>query len=105
MKVRVFFKQQLAGILEKKNSGYYFKYDEEYISNSKAKSISLSLPKNKKNFHSKHLFSFFHGLLTEGFTTKIQSRKLKIDEKDYYTRLIKTANIDTIGCVTIEEIE
>ena len=105
MKARVFFKQQLAGILEKKNSEYYFKYDEEYFSNSKTKSISLSLPKNKKNFHSKQLFPFFHGLLTEGFATKIQSRKLKIDEEDYFTRLIKTANIDTIGCVTIEEIK
>ena len=105
MKARVFFKQQLAGILEKKSSGYYFQYDEQYLSDSKTKSISLSLPKNKKDFHAKQLFPFFHGLLTEGFANKIQSRKLKIDEKDYFTRLIKTANIDTIGCVTIEEIE
>lgn len=105
MKARVYFKQQLAGILEKNDSGYYFQYDEEYLSNSKTKSISLSLPKTKMNFHSNQLFPFFHGLLTEGFTTKIQSRKLKIDEKDYFTRLIKTANIDTIGCVTIEELE
>ena len=105
MKARVFFNDQLAGILEKRDSGYYFKYDKKYLSNSKTRSISLSLPKNKKSFHSKQLFSFFHGLLTEGFTTKIQARKLKIDEKDYFTRLIKTANIDTIGSVTIEEIE
>jgi HipA-like protein len=105
MKARVFFKSQLAGILEKKSSGYYFKYDEEYSSNSKTKSISLSLPKNKRSFHSKQLFPFFHGLLTEGFITKIQSRKLKIDEKDYFTRLFRTANFDTIGCVTIEENE
>ena len=105
MKARVLFKQQLAGILGKNSSGYYFKYDEQYLSDPKTKSISLSFPKNKKNFHAKQLFPFFHGLLTEGLATKIQSRKLKIDEKDYFTRLIKTANIDTIGCVTIEEIE
>lgn len=105
MKANVYFRQRLAGILEKTDSGYYFQYNESYLSDHSAKSISLSLPKSKKEFHSKQLFPFFHGLLTEGFATKIQSRKLKIDEKDYFTRLIKTATVDTIGCVIIEEIK
>ncbi|MCK5051415.1 MAG: HipA N-terminal domain-containing protein [Candidatus Cloacimonetes bacterium] len=105
MKANVYFRQRLAGILEKTDSGYNFQYNESYLSDHSAKSISLSLPKSKKEFHSKQLFPFFHGLLTEGFATKIQSRKLKIDEKDYFTRLIKTATVDTIGCVIIEEIK
>jgi HipA-like protein len=105
MKAKVFFQHHLAGILEKTDSGYFFRYDENYSNNPTSKSISLSFPKSKREFHSKHLFPFFHGLLTEGFAVKIQSRKLKIDEKDYFTRLIKTANADTIGCVTVEEIK
>jgi serine/threonine-protein kinase HipA len=105
MKAKVYFKQKFAGILEKNVSGYIFRYDETYLSDSSSKSISLSLPKSKTEFHSKYLFPFFHGLLTEGFATKIQSGKLKIDEKDYFTRLIKTATSDTIGCVTVEEIK
>jgi HipA-like protein len=104
MKAKVFFQHHFAGILEKSSSGYFFQYDEDYIKDPASKSISLSFPKNKREFHSKQLFPFFHGLLTEGFATKIQSRKLKIDEKDYFTRLIKTANFDTIGCVTIKEM-
>lgn len=105
MKANVYFRQRLAGILEKTDSGYNFQYNKSYLSDRSAKSISFSLPKSKKEFHSKQLFPFFHGLLTEGFASKIQSRKLKIDEKDYFTRLIKTATVDTIGCVTIEEIK
>jgi HipA-like protein len=105
MKARVYFQHHLAGILEKTNSGFYFYYYENYIKDPASKSISLSFPKSKREFRSKQLFPFFHGLLTEGFVTKIQSRKLKIDEKDYFTRLIRTANVDTIGCVTVEEIK
>ncbi|NQT65241.1 MAG: HipA N-terminal domain-containing protein [FCB group bacterium] len=105
MKATVYFKQQLAGILGKTTSGYYFEYDEKYLADPIAKSISFSLPKSQKKFYAKQLFPFFHGLLTEGFATKIQSRKLKIDEKDYFTRLIRTATVDTIGCVIIEEMK
>ena len=105
MKTKVLFKQKFAGILEITEIGYNFKYDKNYISDPTAKSISLSLPKKQKEFNSKHLFPFFHGMLTEGFATQIQSRKLKIDENDYFKRLIKTANFDTIGCITVEEIK
>lgn len=105
MKAKVFCKKRFAGILEKSNTGYSFIYNENYISDPTTKSISLTLPKMQKKFHSNQLFPFFFGLLTEGFATKIQSRKLKIDETDYFKRLIKTADNDTIGCVTLEEVK
>ena len=105
MKANVYYKNILAGILEKTSEGYFFKYDQQYISDPSLKSISLTLPKKKKKFQSNNLFPFFHGLLTEGFISKTQSRKLKIDENDYFKRLISTADIDTIGCVTIKEIK
>lgn len=104
MKAKVYFKRELAGILGKNNSGYYFQYDESYLNNPNSKSISLTLPIKNREFNSSYLFPFFHGLLTEGFTSKIQSRKLKLDETDYFSRLIKTAGSGTIGCVTVEEI-
>lgn len=104
MEVKVFLKDRFAGILRKNSEGYTFIYDDSFLSDPHSKSISFTLPKQKKEFHSAHLFPFFHGLLTEGFATKIQARKLKIDEKDYFKRLIKTAQSDTIGCVTLEEI-
>ena len=104
MKARVYCKKRFAGILEKSRDGYTFAYDENYLSDPTAKSISLTLPKRQNKFHSNQLFPFFHGLLTEGFATQIQSRKLKIDEYDYFSRLIKTADNDTVGCVTVEEV-
>lgn len=105
MKARVFCKNRFAGILQKSSEGYTFIYDDKYISDPTTKSISLTLPKHKRKFHSNHLFPFFMGLLTEGFATKIQSRKLRIDENDFFSRLLKTADFDTIGCVTLGEVK
>ena len=103
MKGRVYYNNRLAGILEKSEGIYIFMYDEQYINDKNTKSISLSLPKSKRQFRSKFLFPFFYGLLTEGVTKQIQCRKLKIDENDFFTRLLKTAGEDTIGCVTVKE--
>lgn len=103
MKGFVYFNNIYAGVLEKKNSNYIFEYDRNYLNNTQAKSISLSLPKSKKKFRSRNLFPFFYGLLAEGIISKIQCQKLKIDKDDYFTRLIKTAGKDTIGSITIRE--
>ncbi len=105
MKAEVYFNQRLAGILEKNINGYDFSYDQDYISDVKTKSISLTLPKRKGQFISPYIFPFFFGLLTEGITNKIQCRKLKIDENDYFTRLLKTADSDNIGCIIIKEMK
>ncbi|MBC8415689.1 MAG: HipA N-terminal domain-containing protein [Candidatus Cloacimonetes bacterium] len=103
MKGHVYYNNRFAGILEKAEEKFSFKYDEQYINDKNTKSISLSLPKSKRQFHSKFLFPFFYGLLTEGVTKQMQCRKLKIDENDFFTRLLKTAGQDTIGCITIKE--
>ena len=100
---RVYNKGIFAGIIEKNNGEYIFTYDEAYINNLEAMSISQTLPKNVKQFRSPYLFAFFFGLLAEGSIKEIQCRKLKIDENDHFTRLLKTANSDVIGSITIEE--
>ena len=105
MEAFVFYQDRLAGILSKTAAGYSFIYDQNYLTDPRSKSISLTLPKKQKQFTSKYLFPFFFGLLTEGITSQIQSRKLKIDEKDYFKRLVETAASDTIGCVTIRGVE
>jgi serine/threonine-protein kinase HipA len=35
----------------------------------------------------------------------LQTRQLKIDEKDYFGLLLGTAKTDTIGAITISEIK
>ena len=93
----------LAGVLEFDGSNYSFMYDSEFLNRKESTAISLTLPKQKEPFISKHLHSFFSNLLAEGNLKKLQCKKLKIDESDEFTRLIKTATHDTIGTVTIRE--
>ncbi|HHE39315.1 MAG TPA: phosphatidylinositol kinase [Candidatus Cloacimonetes bacterium] len=95
----------LAGEIEKKGDEYVFRYDEKYYSDHNKKAISLTLPKKKREYKSRKLFSFFYGLLAEGMTKEIQCQKLKIDENDHFTRLLKTTNSDTIGGITIKEVK
>ena len=102
-RAKVFRDKDLAGFLTKDAEGYAFTYEESYYRDSKKPPISVTLPKSDKGFHSKKLFPFFFGLLAEGENKKIQCRTLKIDEKDHFTRLLKTAHSDTIGSVTIQE--
>ena len=93
-----------AGTIEKKGLEYIFYYDENFLNDKNLKPISLNFPKTKKTFSSKHLFPFFYGLLAEGALKEIQCRKFKIDIDDHFSRLLKTTKFDTIGNVTIEEL-
>ena len=105
-RAQIFVNNILAGILtEQDDYTYLFKYDHDYLLNPLSTAISLTLPKTEETYHSRYLFSFFFNLLSEGANKAIQNRLLKIDEKDYFTRLIKTAYTDTIGAVTIREIK
>lgn len=95
----------LAGTLEKRAPDeYLFIYDDNYLADALNPSISLSLPKSRKEHKSSALFSFFYGLLAEGINKDIQCRLLRIDGEDDFTRLVKTAGDDTIGAVTVKEI-
>jgi len=100
----VFYNNRFAGIIEKTDhEEYIFTYDDEYFNDSLSENISISLPKSRKTYSSKILFPFFSGLLSEGTNKEIQCRLLKIDKDDFFTRLIKTADCDTIGPVTVRE--
>ncbi len=105
VKGAVYNNGRLAGIVQKNGAANYtFTYTDEYFKDASAHSISLSLPKSRQHFESLELFPFFFGLLAEGINKDIQCRLLKIDEKDDFTRLIKTAGEDTIGAITVKEL-
>jgi HipA-like protein len=104
-KAAVYNNKVLAGFLEKHApNDYRFTYDESYLADPALPSISLTLPKTKTEHRSLFLFSFFSGLLSEGINKDIQCRLLKIDEEDDFTRLLKTAGEDTIGAITVKEV-
>ncbi len=94
-----------AGIIQYNNGSYVFIYDDHYLGNPDTPSISLSLSKSQKEYRSPVLFPFFFGLLAEGTDKALQCKTLKIDEQDHFARLLKTAGEETIGAVTVREVE
>lgn len=105
-KAGIYNNGMLAGLLEKINPDtYVFRYTDNYYLDHKMPAISLSFPKRQQQYVANELFPFFYGLLAEGINKEIQCSLLKIDEEDDFTRLMKTASEDTIGAITVREIE
>lgn len=100
---KVYCRGVLAGHIQQVPDGYSFTYDPQYLASTGTKPISLTLPKRSEPLQSKVLFPFFYGLLAEGILKDTQCRKLKLDENDHFGRLLKTANSDTIGDITVVE--
>lgn len=99
----VYYNDVLAGTLEYRDNEFFFRYDTAYLNDRSLPPVSLSLPKSKAEYRSPVLFPFFYGLLAEGTDKDLQCTVLKIDEKDHYTRLLKTAGSCTIGAITVQE--
>ena len=102
-KGQVFFDKYLAGYISETKDGYLFEYDKEFLKMNIP--ISASLPLREKPYESKGLFSFFKGLLPEGWYLDIVLATQKIDREDLFGLLLCTTGGDTIGAVTIRKIE
>jgi len=100
-KAQVFYNNELAGYLAETSKGYTFQYDSEFL--KKNIPISMSLLPREEPYESKELFSFFKGLLPEGWYLNIVSATQKVDSKDSFGVLIGTAGTDTIGAVTVRK--
>ncbi|MEM9847965.1 MAG: HipA N-terminal domain-containing protein [Bacteroidota bacterium] len=104
-KAAVFRNGILAGILIEENRHHYtFTYDEQYYLNPNYPPISLTMPKTQKRYEADFLFPFFFNMLSEGSNKKLQCLHLRIDENDHFDLLVKTARYDTIGPITVNEI-
>ena len=99
-KAQVNYNNQLAGYLRETENGFRFIYDPDYL--RMGQPISISLPLGKEPYESKELFSFFQGLLPEGWYLDIVSRTAKIDTSDSFGLLLATTG-DTIGAVTVHK--
>ena len=102
-KAYVYVRNEFAGILSETDEGYVFSYDEEYIKKEEASAVSLTLPLSQKEYVSKTLFSFFDGLIPEGWLLDVVSRNWKIDTKDRFGLLLVACK-DPIGNVQIKEV-
>ena len=101
-KAEVYYNKIHAGILLLNRGRYTFIYDREYMF-SNHPSIALDMPKRNRFFCSPYLFPFFQGLLPEGANRAFLCRCLGISSSDKFTMLVKLANHETIGAITVRE--
>lgn len=98
----VYVRNEFAGELRETDEGYSFSYRAEYLSSENASAVSLTLPLTQDSYTSKTLFSFFDGLIPEGWLLNAVSRNWKIDTGDRFGLLLVACK-DGIGNVTIRE--
>lgn len=93
-----------AGTLTEDDEGYLFQYRKEYLKRDDAESVSLTLPLQENHFRSRVMFSFFDGLIPEGWLLEIAGKNWKLDVRDRMGLLLKACR-DCIGAVSVEEFE
>jgi len=99
----VYVRNTFAGVLTETDAGYSFIYDADYLSDEAHSAVSLTLPLRAEEYTSKTLFSFFDGLIPEGWLLNIVSESWKIDRKDRFGLLLVACK-DPIGNVSIQEV-
>ena len=105
-RAEVYRNRVLAGILLETDSGSYtFTYDSDYYNDNSKPGISLTIPKTQLTYTSEYLFPFFFNMLSEGANRALQSKQLRINEKDFFGLLLATAQYDTIGAITVKQID
>lgn len=100
----VYMKNIFCGVVSETDAGYSFVYNKDYLQNNDAQAISLTLPLTDKPYQSKTLFSFFDGLIPEGWLLDIAERNWKINYKDRMGLLL-TCCKDCIGAISVVKNE
>ena len=99
---KIFVRDIYAGLLRETDYGYSFKYDNDYLLSDNASPVSLTLPLQKEEYISKTLFSFFDGLIPEGWLLNVVCKNWKINNRDRFGILLVACK-DPIGNVSIME--
>ena len=97
----VYIQNHFSGIIAETDEGYCFTYDSEYLQRKDALAVSLTLPLRKEPYNSTVLFSFFDGLIPEGWLLGVVSRNWKINQNDRFGLLLVACK-DCIGDVCIK---
>ncbi len=103
-KAKVFYNDNLAGILTENNEGeYIFQYDTEYIKNHSEDFITFTMPVREEPYKENRLFPYFEGLIPEGWLLDIASNSWKINKNDRMGLLLACCR-NCIGAVSVEQI-
>jgi len=97
---KVFFKDELAGIIEEDINGITFNYDKDYLKKENVKPVSLTMPLKEEPYVDRVMLPFFDGLIPEGWLLEIAEQNWKINSRDRMGLLLAFCK-DTIGAVSI----
>lgn len=101
---KVYYKDQLAGIITETNEGeYIFQYEAQYVNNHPNDFITFTMPVRGNPYRDDRLFPFFEGLIPEGWLLNIASENWKINRNDRMGLLL-TCCQNCIGAVSVEPI-
>jgi serine/threonine-protein kinase HipA len=74
--------KRAAGCIEEHEDYYLFYYLPDYLKDSLARPVSLTLPLQAEPYKAERLFSFFDGLIPEGWLLGVAERNWKLDSRD-----------------------
>ena len=97
----VLYKDHRAGsIIETHDGEYVFQYDEKYVKEHPDGFITFSMPVRNEPYRENRLFSFFDGLIPEGWLLDIASANWKINQNDRMGLLLACCQ-NCIGAVSV----
>ncbi|HAC32090.1 MAG TPA: phosphatidylinositol kinase [Treponema sp.] len=97
----VYYQKELCGKISETDEGYSFEYDSAWLKNPDACEISHTLPLSDEPYLSKTLFSFFDGLIPEGWLLEVAVKNWKLNPRDRMGLLLATCQ-DCIGAVSVK---
>ncbi len=103
-KGKVFWNDREAGLIRESDEGYEFVYLASYLEQINAEPVSLTFPLQSEPFRSRTMFSFFDGLIPEGWLLDIAADTWKIDRRDRMGLLLACCK-DCIGAVSVLPVE
>ena len=99
---KIKYHEETAGILTETDEGdYLFQYDPGYQEIHAGQFITFTMPVRSEPYKDNRLFSFFEGLIPEGWLLEIAERNWKIDQRDRMGLLLACCQ-NCIGAVSVE---
>jgi serine/threonine-protein kinase HipA len=101
---RVLYDGEPCGVISETDDGYLFSYDDAWLAKPDAQPVSLTMPLTQKEYTSQSFFSFFDGLIPEGWLLEVSARNWKLDPRDRMGLLLTVCR-DCIGAVSVVTME
>ena len=104
-KAKIYYKDDLAGHLTETDDGeYVFQYTTDYVKKHPNHFLTFTMPVRATPYEDNRLFSFFEGLIPEGWLLDIATRNWKLNPNDRMGLLLACCH-NCIGAVSVIPIE